>query len=447
MPTKKRASKAVARPNPQPQTDVDSLGGAGAPTCESMSESGASPSNTAPDNSNHLPPDSFQLLRRCVDSLYLSIPGDLSPDSLRLLELLKQKAQNPNPLIQSQAQYQLGTHVFEVKDKGTGLFPFVLEDNAYRIQIARTTKNLPMAYVKVSAEYLAFLGPEAVLDELKSLLAELGELAGSNTVSRVDLAVDFMTSYRVHAWDTSSWVTRASKIDAHVSDQAFTGWSVGMGGHLACRLYDKVRECLHRGKDWPMKLWPTELWTPGQQVWRLEFEFKREFLGEMGLTSLQTVLDNLDGLWQYATTKWLRLCVPNEADSTRSRWPIHPLWSHLSAVSWDSINLEPLLRKFKTTRGPDERRMCAAVFGSLASYMAIHQIDDKHAALEGLIGQMHERMQTQAERDGSCFDELLQRKVAERSRKFNSGMNPDTPTSAPKDDDEDNPYRKASRGE
>ena len=176
--------------------DLDSTGDREATPDESRSEGiqGASPSNTAPYNSNNTGNtllDGFKLLRLAVDSLYLSYPGDLHHGVLTRLVQLKGKAQSPDPIEQSKAQFVAGSHIFEVKDKGAPMFPFVLDDNAYRIQLSRPGKKLPMAYVKVSAEYLAHKGPRAVQEELETLLFEFGEIAGRNMVSRIDLAADF----------------------------------------------------------------------------------------------------------------------------------------------------------------------------------------------------------------------------------------------------------------
>jgi hypothetical protein len=178
--------------NPTP-TDLDSTAGrAAAPgECGSEGFQGAPPSNTAPHNSNNTLPDGFRLLRLAVDSLYLSYPGDLHHGVLTRLVGLKALAQSPDPLEQSKAQFVAGSHIFEVKDKGAGMFPFVLDDNAYRFQLSRPGKKLPMAYVKVSAEYLAHKGPRAVEEELGFLLLHFGEITGRNMVSRIDLAADF----------------------------------------------------------------------------------------------------------------------------------------------------------------------------------------------------------------------------------------------------------------
>lgn len=112
-------------------------------------------------------------------------------------------------------------------------------------------------------------------------------------------------------------------------------------------------------------------WKPGEDVWRLEFEFKRESLKDRGLTSLDDVLDNLNGLWNYAAMEWLRLTVPNETDSTRARWPMHELWSTLASVDWSSEQ-GVLLDKCTTARNPTELRLITVVLGAMTSYMALH---------------------------------------------------------------------------
>lgn len=427
--------------------DPDSAAGREAAPAESGSQgiSGASPSNTAPHNSNNTPSDGFRLLRRAVDSLYLSYPGDLHPGVLTRLTQLKAKAQSPDPVKQSRAQFEVGSHIFEVKDKGSGMFPFVLDDNAYRIQLSRPGKKLPMAYVKVSAEYLAFQGPVAVQEELKILLCEFGEITGQNMVSRIDLAADFTSFCIMDSWHRSAWVTRAVEIHSYAKDQEFTGWTVGMGGIIAARLYDKTKEIKHSGKSWAETLWLPAGWKPGQQVWRLEFEFKRDYLKERSLSSLDSVLANLNGLWSYATTEWLRLTEPNLADSTRTRWPTHPLWTALASVDWETKG-GVLLKRFTNARLPDEKRLYSTVFGSLASYMAIHQLDDKGEAMDGLLGKMHQHFQDIAFYEGLHVDELLFQRVAARARLFNTYLNNPGETPEPEESEGVKAYRKASDG-
>lgn len=443
-------------PGIQGPADPDSRTSAPAPAGESGSEGiaapggpGAPPSNTAPHNSKSTLPDGFRLLRLAVDSLYLSYPGDLHPAVLSALVKLKALAQSEHPEQQADAQYPLGTHIFEVRDKGAGRFPFVLVDNTYRIQLSKPGKKLPMAYVQVSAEYLAHKGPVAVEIELQALLSELGVLSGPNRVSRIDLAADFSTPVVMDSWHRSAWVTRATEIHSYAKDQHFTGWTIGMGGVMGCRLYDKVQEIVNTGKAWVMNQWIPMGWKPGESVWRLEFEFKRDFLKERKLTSLESVLANLNGLWSYATTEWLRLTVPNELDATRSRWPTHNLWLALAAVDWESTD-SVLLDKCSNARTPSELRLITVVLGSLVSFMAMHKIVDRNEAIDQLLTKLYEHYSTVAIKQGLSFDEYLARRIALKGREFNTALNAPGLVDNLKQDFEDegaDAYRRASKGE
>lgn len=102
--------------------------------------------------SNKYNPDYFQPLRWGIDSLYVSFAGELHPDQELRLERLKKSAQSDQLREQALSQIELNQHIFEVKDKATGMFAFILEDNCFRIQLSRArAKSLPMAYVKISS--------------------------------------------------------------------------------------------------------------------------------------------------------------------------------------------------------------------------------------------------------------------------------------------------------
>ena len=97
-------------------------------------------SNTVPYNCNS---EYFKLLRIGVDSLYLSYQGELFPEVKERLAKLKQLAQHPEADQQAQAQYAIAGHIFEVKDKGSSIFSYVMEDGAFRISLSRTSKKTP----------------------------------------------------------------------------------------------------------------------------------------------------------------------------------------------------------------------------------------------------------------------------------------------------------------
>ena len=397
----------------------DRTGGRPAPAGRSEVAAGAPPSNTAPDNCNADPP---HFLRWGVDSLYLSFKGELSGEVDKRLRDLKSVAQAKHPHDQVCAQYELGGHLFEVRDKGVGLFPYVLVDGAFRIHLARTGRRLPMAFVQVSSAYLAHHEPAQAEIELLALLRELGDLESHAEVSRIDLFVAFVSEADLEAFGRHAWVTRAKAISAYSVGGVFSGWMIGAGGPLSCRLYNKTLELQSSRKVYLLDFWADRGWVEGQTVWRLEFQIKRAVLKQYGVVSLYSVLGALDGLWSYASTEWLRLTIPSESDETRSRWPTQPLWGALAAVNWNTPN-KVLGSRFNASRAPDERTIARIGLGAFTSYAALKTIFDAAKAWQGFQELVEAQCGRDAERDGVSPDDYLEERIRIKGRKFNTILN------------------------
>jgi hypothetical protein len=401
---------------------------------------GASPSNTAPNNSN---PYFFQALRVGVDSLYLSYPGQMSESVDAELRELKKLAQDRDDLA-AKAQYKLGDHIFEVKDKSSGLFPFTIEDDAFQIRLsAHHAKSMPMAYVKVSSHYLSHKTPAEAEAHLRSLLYPLGEV-NPPKVSRIDLFVDFASSVDMEEWSRRAWVTKASSVSQYAQDQTFTGWLVGAGSALMARLYNKQIEIKKSGKTYLEPLWREIGWDTVQPVWRLEFQFKREVLDQLGLNSVPGVLDHLNGLWSYATTEWLKLTMPSETDKTRSRWPIHPLWLALSSIDWETQG-GPLLREYSPSRAPSEEWVARRALSATASFGALIGTKDFNAAFDALGNAAFNVLDNQAFQIGLSHWDVFREKVEILNRKYNTALN----APLPEDTSEDpvtKEYRRQTQG-
>ena len=293
---------------------------------------GAPPTNRAPLKYK---PDKSKLLRFGVDSLYLSYPGMLSEDWDKKLAGLKELAQQEDELSQSIAQVTICGHLFEVKDRGAGRFSYVLVDNAYRIQASNSrSKSLPFAYVQISSEYLTHAGIEKAEEGLRYIINTLGVVNEPANVSRVDLFADFCTDCAMDAFEPlRDWVTRVETMSLHYSHGLFSGWSFGSGGDIVARLYDKLLEIEKKShKFYLHDLWKAAGWDGESQVWRMEFEAKRNALVDLQLPKLSHLLPNQAALWRYLTENWLRLTVPTETDSNRARWNNHPLWDFIAAA-------------------------------------------------------------------------------------------------------------------
>lgn len=381
----------------------------------------AAPSNTASNNCN-MDDIKFVPLRWGVDSLYLSHPGALADSVVRKLEILKKLAQSDQEGIRATAQYQVEEHIFEVKDKGSGIFPFVLRDNAFRICLSRPKSGaMPMAYTQISSAMLAAFSPLQVESRLNTVLEQLGDIEPART-SRIDLFVDFTCDVDMESWSRHAWVTRAHNINAYSCKGQFSGWAIGLGGVLAGRLYNKTLEIETSGKDYIKELWLQVGWDGIKPVWRLEFELKRELLTQKGVSSLHQTLDHMDGLWAYATDEWLRLTLPNPQDATRSRWPVHPLWACLTSIDWGKSG-GPLLNRFTSISAPSEQQTLARLLSSMVTLMALHGQLSLDNAWDDLRFRLDQHLVNKSMWEGIPPDKYVEEKVRIKARSFNSILN------------------------
>ena len=380
-------------------------------------ESVAVPSNTATNNSNN--EGLIKFLRFGVDSLYISYQGEIFESVDEKLAKLKLLARSDIQDQQAKAQYKIGDHLFEVKDKGTSMFAYILEDNAFRIQLSRPNKSVPMAYVKVSSEYLTYKTPADAEKSIHNILKGLGVLQSSANVSRIDLYVDFVSHQNMEAWTREAWVTRAGSISSYAINKQFTGWAIGMGGVIAARLYDKLFELNTSNKGYLIPLWQVAGRLEGEPVWRLEFEFKRDFLSQKNLIPLKDALANLNGLWSYATTEWLKLTIPNEKDDTRARWPIHTMWQQLATLDWET-NDSPLKSRFDNQRTPNQEAVLDRAYSAFTTWMACNGNDDPDAAFQTFFDVLAFHIFEKAKKFDLYVDEMIMSKVNSKARLFNT---------------------------
>lgn len=352
----------------------------------SAGEIGALPSNTAPPNYKK---EKTKILFCGVDTLTVSYQGRLNDVIQTIFDERKEAAQSPELDQKANAVLPVNEHVFEVKSHGQGKFKYVLADNWYRMQFAsRSAKSLPFLHATLSSELLTKCGLEKPLEELTNIATSLGHDVGEPTVSRLDICVDFATSEDLTEIRDEHWVSRAIKIARRSSNRVFSGYSIGEGGQVMCRLYDKTREIIEVSqKDYLHDVWKDSGWDGLGQVWRLEFQFRVEALRSMGIREITALQENLDSLWRYGTTEWLQLKTPS-ADSNQTRWPTHPVWTSLSETSFGCDRIEPLSRVRKV-RVPSDDTLFKHGLGAFTSYMAREGLTDIDAALPGFMHRAH----------------------------------------------------------
>ncbi len=382
-------------------------------------EQSAPPSNTAPTNCKQPPISSIKMLRSGVDSLYLSYSGVLFDEQNAVLSALKKNAQSAFEIDHASAMYRHHDHLFRVSDKGAGRHPYVLSDNAYRIQLASpTAKRIPLAYVQIKSDWLAHKGVQDSYDNLTSIIETFGTLEEVTKVSRADLFIDFTCDFLFEELLRMAWVCRARQFSDYWNGQTFTGFSFGLGGDISARLYNKTEEIKKSKKDYLKPLWKENGWDGQQDVWRLEFQFKRKVLSEHQITTVDNLLSRLGSLWIYATTQWLKLTVPSLTDDTKSRWPMHPLWAELVEADWGTY-LEAKPKPIRPNNPPTDRYLFEAGLGSLTSFMARENITDVYDANFEYIQQAKAHHSSKTEFTGSDLHTYAFEKAALKARKFN----------------------------
>lgn len=368
-------------------------------------------------------PDRPKILRVGMDSLYLSFQGEILPAVEQGLGEKKYLAQSRHKEDQALAQYPIKGHLFEVRPGRERLFPYVLEDGAYRISLASgESRRLPFAYVKVSSDLLAHKGAEAALNELTPILDELaGQYELFPTISRVDLFADFQTNVDLGKLVREAWVTRAEGVDSYSRKGRFSGWVIGAGGQISGRLYDKTLEIAQKNhKPYLLDLWARAGRNSELPVWRLEFQLRREVLDQLGIRSFTSLIERQGGIWQHATHHWLRLAEPQKSDSNRSRWPTHPMWAELAEIRWQLDDV-PLERKYSPARPPSEERLLRLVMAALTSFMAIHGLTQFRAGIKAFLGRFKVFHEARCEQKlNTTLEEFVELEARNKGRRFNS---------------------------
>ena len=255
----------------------------------------------------------------------------------------------------------------------------------------------------------------------------------------------------MESWPRQAWVTRAKHRDFHVVGDRFTGVSIGLGGDVSARLYDKTFQIESESHQYYLHdLWRDAGWFPADPVWRLEFQLRRAAIARYDLRSLADVQGVCDGLWRYLTCRWLRLTEPNEHDDTRARWPTHPLWTALNEVQWEGN--DRLVAKPVNSGAPSNKYLARHATSALTSIMAREGTTDIAKGWQDLKNTVEDYWQAKELWEGAPAHELIQDNVRAKGRKFGTMNNVDRicERDAGVDDEEQRQaaerYRKASRG-
>lgn len=312
----------------------------------------------------------FKELFKGIDSLYVSYRGTLKKGLKELLDEKKKLAQSESEKEQALATMDIDDHHFEVSDKGARYYSYILVDNWYQIKITASKKNtVPTLYVQIASELLNCYGPDFSVYKLREIVNKLLIVTEEETISRADIFVDFVTDRDLEEVGKQSLVTKVRKIDKHW-DGGFTGWSIGLGGIISPRLYDKTVEMKKSNKEYLKEIWAFKSWDGEQKVWRIEFQLERAFLGQMSLKTYSDLLNKINDIWRYCTCIWLRLAIDDDTQN-RTRWKTDPLWEMIQQVCFLDGFYTGVTREVSKARIPSNKILYQnGIAGYMTSYAA-----------------------------------------------------------------------------
>jgi hypothetical protein len=179
-------------------------------------------------------------------------------------------------------------------------------------------------------------------------------------ISRADIHIDWQGGYAPalsHLSEELRCIIRPGRVKGALYFQGGAATGIQFGrSQVVARLYNKTLETKEKGNEAYAELLTArcgEAFDPQQDVWRLEFELKREGAkgfrlyappeeedpdeeveAEMSAEELQHIgtlprfFTRMEELFLHLTRHWLRLVEESE-DANRSRWPMHSTWQHL----------------------------------------------------------------------------------------------------------------------
>jgi hypothetical protein len=292
-----------------------------------------------------------------------------------------------------------------------------------------------MAYCKIASSLLTSNGHEFAVKALDKIITAIGSPEGHPNVSRIDVCVDFTTDTPLDQLTEHEFVTKARSSSRHIVSRQFSGFSFSAGSPTSARLYNKSLEIQSKKNPRPdlELLWRQNGWDGIQDVWRLEFQLRRETLAAFELTSYRRAVAALPSLWAYATQQWLRHTCPSSSDSTQSRWPTSPFWEAIQNADWYQGDCRQLSRVYLDSgRTPSDFYLFVNGLSPITSFAARHGYTNAEDAAKAFFAEarkFHDERASESNRSGRQkgldvdFEEYFRQKADNKRRAYNTFLN------------------------
>lgn len=334
-----------------------------------------------------------------IECAYYLIPLDqVRLDFLDLASqkeaLIKAKINKPKPI-------KLGCEDFLLASHGTSSgYPFLIENDVFIIQFGEF--NRPNFFVKFRSIALWHNSLHDLHQRFLNWAASVGlTQAQPERLSRVDYAFDYHLP--VVDFDEDSFVSRSTKDSQFRKDGKVQTFKFGTE-NVVLRVYNKVDEINEQSQ----KSWLFKMWGIDKDVWRIEWQVRKDQLRKLGISSMQSLDERQADLLRLLSINHTTLRVKAD-DSNRSRWDVHPLWLDL-LTQIDQLQGLGVKREHKPLDMYDERltRIALSVYGYVKRVAAIDVLysgnqksymDEAFQHLFNIVSEIHDPLTWQQEVD------------------------------------------------
>lgn len=259
---------------------------------------------------------------------------------------------------------QLGSEEFLLASHGTGSgYPFLLDNGAFSVQCGEFNK--PNFFVTFRSFALWQYGAAPLNQRFLTWAESVGMRPYRPAhLSRVDFTFDYALPDL--DFDEDSFVSAAAKDNQHRKNGRIQTFRLGEG-ELLLRVYDKCAEIAEKSA----KTWFFDIWGQDHDVWRIEWQVRKDRLRTIGIRTFDDLLERQGDLLRVLVNDHTTLRTKT-SDSNRSRWPLHPLWRDLQARVAELGGLG-VVKELDAAKLLDERltRLAVSVYGYMKRIGAI----------------------------------------------------------------------------
>ena len=301
---------------------------------------------------------------------------------------------------------KLGCEEFMLAGHGTGSgYPFLIENEAFSIQFGEFNK--PSFFATFRSIALWHQSAQGLHERFMTWAASVGLCPYQHErLSRVDCTFDYHLP--LIDFDEDNFVSSFAKDNQHRKNRKIQTFRFGEGD-LVLRVYNKCDEI----QESSAKTWFYPLWGIEQDVWRIEWQTRKEWLRRFGIRTFEDLKERQGDLLRILVNDHTTLRIKTE-DSNRSRWPLHPLWQHLQerAAQMEGLGV---VRELDMPALLDERmfRISISLYGYMKRIAAIYSLQGKSPAISLRQARAHLSLELERMHDPLTWETDVERRMTE----------------------------------